>query len=239
MNILIVEDNDSDYQLLQGHIERYYQETGSGSEKAVIERASSAEPLLFNYKGGYDLIFMDIELPGTDGISVSRKIRDLDKTVVIVFVTNMKNLAIKGYEVDAYDFIVKPLHYQDFKLKFQRIEKNISNHSHDKVVLRSEGRMISARASEIMWIESRLHYLNYKLTYAEYLCYNNMSKAEEEMKKFGFLRCNRSILVNVSFIREVDANTITMVTGDVFTIGKTMKKTFMHDLTLLLGGRRL
>ena len=76
-----------------------------------------------DYKPVYDIIFLDIDMPTMNGIELAKYIRKMDGEVSIVFVTNMAKYAINGYEVDADDFIVKPVRYGNFKLKLDRVIK--------------------------------------------------------------------------------------------------------------------
>lgn len=92
----------------------------------------SGESFLINYeKNKYDLIFLDIELGKENGINVARKLRVIDKETIIIFVTNVAKYATEGYEVDALDYIVKPVEKFALQLKMSRIisrvQKNITN----------------------------------------------------------------------------------------------------------------
>ena len=78
---------------------------------------------------------MDIEMPHLNGMEAAQKIRELDKEVVIVFITNMAQYAIKGYEVDALDFILKPLNYYTFSMRFTRAVGRVKNREGKRICL--------------------------------------------------------------------------------------------------------
>ena len=92
-------------------VRRREQPAGRGA--AVEDGAVIAE----HYEPGYDIIFMDVEMPGLDGFGAAEKIRAVDADAVLVFVTNMAQYAIKGYEVDALDYVLKPVNYYQFCTK--------------------------------------------------------------------------------------------------------------------------
>lgn len=85
----------------------------------------------------YDIVFMDIQLPDMDGMTASRRLRALDRDVILIFVTNMANYAVSGYEVDALDFIVKPVSYFPFTVKPERALGRLDGNAGGESVLLS------------------------------------------------------------------------------------------------------
>ncbi len=76
----------------------------------------SGDEILDGYKPEYGVIIFDIDMPGMNGMDTARKIREMDEKVVILFVTNIAQYAINGYEVEAVEYILKPIGYFDFAL---------------------------------------------------------------------------------------------------------------------------
>ena len=109
--IAVVEDNDAMRAQLCGFIAQYAQESGHQLDvTAFSDGAQLVEP----YRPGFDIIFLDIEMPKLGGMPTAERIRRQDPDVVLVFVTNMAQYAIRGYEVDALDFVLKPVSYYQF-----------------------------------------------------------------------------------------------------------------------------
>ena len=104
--IAIVEDEAPCREELRGYIERYGQE--HGQEFSVYPFADGSE-ILQNYEPRYDVILLDIEMPRVGGMEAAQAIREVDENVVLVFITNMAQYAIKGYSVGALDFVMKPV----------------------------------------------------------------------------------------------------------------------------------
>ena len=120
--IAVVEDNAAVRQELCGFIAQYAQESGQLLEVTPFADGSQiVEP----YRPGFDIIFLDIEMPTLGGMPTAERIRLLDPDVVLIFVTNMAQYAIRGYEVDALDFVLKPVSYYQFSTKLDRALQRI------------------------------------------------------------------------------------------------------------------
>ena len=116
-NIAVIEDNDNASKNIFELIEKYKKEH---QVQLNVIRFTNADDFLNNYKEIYSVVLMDIQLPGTDGMSAAYKLREIDKIVSIIFITTMVQFAQKGYEVNAVSFMVKPVSYYDFSLKFKK-----------------------------------------------------------------------------------------------------------------------
>ena len=120
--IAVVEDNDAMRAQLCGFIAQYAQESGHQLDvTAFSDGAQFVEP----YRPGFDIIFLDIEMPKLGGMPTAERIRRQDPDVVLVFITNMAQYAIRGYEVDALDFVLKPVSYYQFSTKLERALQRI------------------------------------------------------------------------------------------------------------------
>ncbi len=124
INVAVVEDEDSAAETLSEYFERYSHEKGA---QFHIVRFDNPVNFLTNYKSKYDLVLMDIDLPDMDGMEASRRMREIDNLVTLIFVTNLSQYAVYGYEVNAFDYVVKPVSYFDFALKLERAVKRIEN----------------------------------------------------------------------------------------------------------------
>ena len=122
--IAIVEDDQGYRDTLFTYIKQYEQERDTAFEATPFEKA---DDFLAVYNGDYDIILMDIEMPGTNGMDAAEQIRKKDAQVVIMFITNMAHYAIKGYEVGALDFVLKPIQYLNFANKMDRAMQLVEN----------------------------------------------------------------------------------------------------------------
>ena len=117
MKIAVVDDSPRDLQLIKGYVERYFKEKGGDYQVWTFENGLD---FLDEEKLSFDIVFMDVEMPHLNGIETARNFRKRDKMAVLVFITNMAQYAIHGYEVDAIEYMVKPVEYYNFSDKMEK-----------------------------------------------------------------------------------------------------------------------
>lgn len=117
-NIDIVEDDEGSVRALTSMLARYGKEAGV---QFTVRTFADGFAFICDYDGSADVVFMDIEMPNLNGLDAAKKLRRVDGSAVLVFITNLAQYAINGYEVDATDFIVKPLAWPSFSLKLKKI----------------------------------------------------------------------------------------------------------------------
>ena len=134
VRIVIVEDDSEDLTQLTDCLRRYEQECG---DSFSIKSYANPADFLDAYRSDCDLIFMDIELPLFNGVEVARQLREIDSVVTLVFITNMEQYAVNGYEVDALDFVVKPINYYRFSSMMRKTLRVIARRAEKEVVVRA------------------------------------------------------------------------------------------------------
>ena len=134
--IAIVEDQDETRECLNRFVRQYAEEQGVQVEISLITDGSE---IAEHYALGFDIIFMDVEMPRLDGFGAAEAIRAVDAEVVLVFVTNMAQYAIRGYEVDALDYVLKPVNYYQFCTKLSRAIQRVQRRRGGQVVLQLAG----------------------------------------------------------------------------------------------------
>jgi len=195
----------------------------------------SGDSFLTDFSPVYDIILMDIDMPGADGLETSKKIRELDESVILIFVTNMAQYAIWGYEVDAFDFILKPVNKYSFFNKLKRAVNRIPNRIEDFISVKSDKEIQRVQISTIKYLEVNKHYVIYHTTTGDYTEYTTLKDALSRIHKDYFLMANRSFWVNPYYVTAVSKDYVT-IGIDRIDISRPQKKAFMASMAEYLGG---
>ena len=221
----IVEDEKEAAEQLRLFIERYGKKCG---ETFNITYFADAIELLENYRPVYDILFMDIMMPDLDGMAAAEKIRQTDSAVTIVFVTNMAQYAVKGYDVGASAFIVKPLSYFDFEMKMKRVVFAVRNKDDRVLVVPKGSGSMRLPIRDLAYVEVSGHRCRYHLTGGVEEGYNSIKALAEKLRQYDFMFCNNCYLVNPCHIRNVGGYTL-KVGEDELQISHPRKKIFMQQ----------
>ena len=231
-HVAIVEDSPAEAELLRSYFARFTREHGVDFTLTCF---ASGEEFLNKYRPAYDLVLMDIGLPGHNGMETAAALRERDRSVTLIFVTNMAQFAVKGYEVDAFDFVVKPVGYSNFALKLQRALNKLDTRRDSEVLVTLSDSMVRLSASQIKYIEISGHRMVYHTTDGELYAYGNLKEVEASLGGGMFARCNNCYLVNLNYVRAVQGHTVT-VGSDELQISRPRRKAFIQALNDYLGG---
>ena len=185
-------------------------------------------------KTSYDLIFLDIDMPGRNGIEASRALRERNQSIVLLFVTNLAQYAIAGYEVDALDYILKPINYFSFKLKIQKALETVRRVQGTLLTIASDHGQQLVRDSEIFYIEVQGHNLIYHTLHGDLTATGTLKQIEAQLKPSGFYRCNYCYLVNLRHVGFLDGSEVT-VGQYKLQISRNRRKEFLQQLTQFYG----
>lgn len=226
LRVAIVEDMPAELTLLQKHLQSYADERGMAFEFAVFGDATA---FLERYRADYDIVFMDIELPGMDGMEAAHRLRALDRQVTLIFVTNMAQFAVKGYEVEALDYIVKPVKYGSFCTKLDRAVARCQAAA-ESIAIPQQNGTLRLLLREILYIEVNGHRLTYHTQQGTFEAGGSLQDVEAKLHPKGFLRCNKCYLVNQRQVRGMQGNLVQLSNGETLQISRLRKKGFLEEL---------
>ncbi len=208
MRIAIVEDEAAEAARLLAHLEQFGREEPSLSLDVLS--FPDAPSFLAASEGGFDLLFLDIDMPGMNGLELARQVRETDGEVMIVFITNLQQYAIEGYSVEAMDFAVKPVKYPRLASILRKADKRLRS-AGKKIFLSAAGSLRGVLLSDILYVEVRQHTLLYHLTGETVKVYGSLKQAELELgREQGFVKCNSCYLINLSHVKAVDGSFVTV-----------------------------
>ncbi len=232
VRIAIVEDDPFSREKLHGYVRRYCEDK---QIPFLVTLFPDGKEIAGDYKPVYDIIFMDIEMEGLDGMQAARQIRKVDQHTVIMFVTKMVQYAVKGYEVDALDFMVKPVDYHSFAFKMRRALERLEVRKEIRLVLRDGASWRLLLSSEIYYIEVLTHNLHYHTTHGVIRARGTLSEAEQKLGVAGFKRCNKSYLLNLVHVTAIDGNDI-LIGGERIPLSRSMRKEVLCAMADYYGG---
>lgn len=221
--IAIVEDSMQDVGRFNSCLQRFREE--KKIELSCVHFAS-AEEFLESYRSQFEIVFMDIRMSGMDGMKAAHKLREKDQTVILIFLTSLAQYAVQGYEVDALDYILKPLTYAAMEMKLTRAIGRVKRNEQE-IVINAGSKTIRIPESSLKYIEVFGHNLQYKTTDDTIRGYGTLKEVEKRLPAEGFFRLNNQTIVNLRHIQRVNSSTVTV--GDrEFDISRRWKKDFLE-----------
>ena len=234
IRIAIVEDEDMYVQQLTGYLKEYQKTYG---EEIDITVYRDGDGITAKYKAQFDIILMDIQMRFMDGMSAAEEIRKQDSEVVIMFITNMTQYAIRGYEVDALDYILKPVSYFAFSQKLSRAIARIRKRESHQITVPVKGGIVRLKVADIYYVESVGHNLIYHSASGNHISPGTMKSVEEELTNIGFSRGNKCYLINLEHVDGIK-DKCAIVHGEALQISRPRTNAFMQELAKYWGERK-
>ena len=198
----IAEDDPSFQKTISEYIERYKKETNIDIQASFFQDGNE---LVFKYEPIYDVLLLDIEMPKMNGMDAAREIRKRDQRVLIIFITNMAQYAINGYEVGALDFVLKPIKYFSFSMKLEKALKSVSS-------------------DEIVYVEIRDHWLHIFTVDEEYQLLSTLKEFAAKLADYHFICCSSSFCINMKYVTDFQKDIITLNDKTELKVSRSKKK---------------
>lgn len=209
----VVEDEKENRTTLRSYISRFNREKGVLLLPIFYRDAEE----FLSSNDSFDLVLMDIRMPGMSGMDAARILRERDDRVQIVFTTSLASYALQGYEVGALDFVIKPVSYPDFALKLMRAVKRVPE-TRTTIRISGRGKISNVCADEIFYLEAAGHEVIYHTFSGNIIRRAALSACEAELPDF-FCRTNNCYVVNLLLAERFDGNNIT-IGGDTLRVSE-------------------
>lgn len=231
---LIVEDDPQAAETLRAHLERYAAERGTSFS---VEILPSALEFLEGTRPA-DVVFMDIGLPGVSGMEAAEVMRQTDELTPLIFVTDLAQYAVRGYQVDALDFMVKPVTYEDFALRMGRAMRVMDRNAGGTVgVATDEGLRVIAE-KDVVYVEIFRHDLYWHVTGSAQPLHarGTLTRVAEELGSERFCRVSASHLINMGQLALIRPGSVVMSDGTEVVISRRRRREVLETLTRYMGG---
>ena len=231
----IVDDEAPSRAVLVGHLERFAREHKVTLDVQVFD---DARDLVDGYRPDYNALFLDVQMDSMDGFEAAHAVRALDTDVVIVFVTNMAQFAIRGYEVDALSYLVKPVPYFAFAQEFKRSLARAVRRESESFVITSGTTVTRLATADILYVESVKHRITVHTTDGAHSYTGTLKAVETELEGKGFYRSNNCYVVSLRHVTGVGPSACMMRGGTELQVSRPRRKGFVDALTDYVGGHR-
>lgn len=182
------------------------------------------EPLAALFEAGkarFDLILLDITMKGCDGLSAAKRIRAVDKEVMIVFVTASAEYVFSGYEVRAFRYILKPELINGFESVFRECVTELTRADDAKFVFQSGSESTGIPVRDILYFESNKRIITlHTVSGEEFSFYGKLDAVGESLKKNDFVRCHQSYLINATKITSLSPSGAVLSDGTTVPVSK-------------------
>ncbi len=191
------------------------------------EQFTSGRELL-KKKKDFDVIFLDIQMDGINGIEVARTLRDQKEKAILIFITGTKEYVFEAFDVSAFHYLLKPIEEKKFIEVFHRAaaESERKKEKEETVFIKSKGRNVIVNKKDILYIESQNRMVNFHTTKEILEIYFDMSDLEKRLGK-DFYRCHRGYIVNMGYVTEYGKDTISLTNGETIYLSRRKYKEFV------------
>lgn len=231
IRIAIVEDEKKEREQLQKFIQRFSNEN---KFEIKTEEFSDGIQLIQEYDRNFDVLFLDIEMEKLNGIDTARKIREKDKEVIILFITNLFQYAIEGYEVEAMDFVIKPVNYLTFSARMDKVMKKLEQKVCHLIPFQVKKEIIMLNAHDIILVETNNKKTIIKFNNESVNCSESMQEVQKKLEVYGFYRCHSGFLINMNYVVRLNGETV-MVQQYEVPVSKHRKKDFYQAIAAYQG----
>ena len=213
MKIAICEDQAVQVNLLNNKIKKW---ANDYDIEVTINNFTTAESFLFEWEDyeKYDAIFLDIKLGKISGVELSNIIREKNKNVDIVFVTGFFKYALHGYKVGALQYLMKPIKISDLYFCLNKTQERISN-KNDKymMILETPKKYIKLNCNEIHYCIMFSPYIDIHTSSEKITVRKKISELEREIPSKYFIRCHRSYIVNLKYVKSITKDSVVLESG--------------------------
>lgn len=232
MNITVCDDEEGTRIQLRTYLERYEKEK---DEKLNVQFFVSGEELLEKYPSEMDILLLDIRMYQISGMDIARHIRQFDDDLCIIFISNMTQYALEGYQVHAFNFLVKPFDYRVFEKELSLACRKIERRKSGSISVKNDSGVFQVCIRDIVYVETLDHKLLIHLKDKEVICYISMGQLEKRLTGKDFFRCHQSFLIHLPFVEELQKDSVRIAGGAEIPVSRHRRRELIQAMTKYAG----
>ena len=223
MRILICDDDPVFCDELERDLEQY--EIIHRLEFEILKVFSGEQALDALAQGDWDVLFMDIEMPTINGVEAGKRVREQlqNYSLKIIYVSSRQEYAMDLFKVDTFDFLIKPVAYEELEAVLDKLQKTLDRNG-EMFVYRKKGQAVRCRLEDILYFESWLKKTIIVTRQKEDEFYAPLKDIYEELKDKKFFYCHKSILVNYDRVAEFHYDKLVLDNGEELEISQAKRK---------------
>lgn len=227
MKIAICDDEAYYREQISGLTKRYAED--NKDKEISVDIFTHAEQLLESVNKGkeYDIFFLDIIMPGMNGIELGKTLRDNGFNEKIIYLTTSDEFAIESYKVNAYDYILKPITDNDFISVLDKVIQEVTDKTEKYILVKAKDRSIKINFNSILYAEHSgraifYHLKDGRIIESIYVRTSFSDTLKELVADERFVFCGKSLLLNMHYITEVENEAIIFTNKEKITAGKKL-----------------
>ena len=201
MNIAIIDDEKIQVELLKKYVKNWAYERNI---RVIMEAFYSAESFEFSWSMDkkYNILLLDIQMPGQNGIELAKKMRKEDNLTNIIFITAIPDYIGEGYDVEAINYLIKPIKEKKlYECLDRAIQKGLREEK--TILVEGQGEIHRVKQYDILYIESFGHSVEINTIDGKYETRNSIGVLENKLDRNSFVRCHRSYIVGLKHIKRI------------------------------------
>ena len=230
LKIAVCDDDNKQAGYLQTLVSAWVRK---GNHTCRTESFPSAEAFLFEYAEdkAYDILLLDIEMGGMNGVDLAKTIRQTNDTIQIIFITGFPDFIAEGYEVSALHYLMKPVLPEKLHTVLDKAAANLAK-SEKRLSITYDRQTDFVPLSQIMYIEAQKQYILIHTISETYRMKGSLSDMEKQLDEY-FIKCQRSFVVNLRYVTRIKNDCVLLKNGSEVPISRGMAEKIGKEIIRL------
>lgn len=231
--LLLCEDREQDRIWIKSQLDAIFDEMGRAYQ---LSEFMTGEQVLFHMEQGlYDIAIFDVELGKTDGIETAKRLRQIDRNVVILFTSVHSKNVFSSFAAEPLTFLAKPLKKEDFSAYIRKAVQKADEIRKDRYTVSMNSSVFAVSVRDILYFESMGRTIRLRTDRTEFVFYGKLNVLEADPRLRSFYRCHQSYLVNMDHCFEVTGKDVRLSDGERIPVSRSKNKEFKEAFMRYLG----